>query len=81
MVGRPGSWTPLRKKVIAGAWFTCSVCMLLMKQRSSAMAAVCGISALTQAPLWPCCLKGSSGASSRRLSAAAVIVLKRLPAT
>ena len=51
--------------MIAGAWLTASVCMLLMKQRSSAIAAVCGRKSLTQAPLWPCCANGSTGAEQQ----------------
>jgi len=65
--------------LIAGAWFTCSVCMLLMKHNSSATVAVCGIKPLTHAPLWPCCSKGSIGASISLPLASPVIVLKRLP--
>jgi hypothetical protein len=41
------------KNVIVGAWFTCVVCIDLMKHSSSAIAAACGMKSLTVAPLWP----------------------------
>ena len=42
MLGRPGISEPVRKKVIAGAWFTAPVCIDLTKQRSSAIEAISG---------------------------------------
>ena len=54
MLGRPGISEPVRKKVIAGAWFTCVVCIDLMKHKSSTTLAVSGNSSLTHAPLCPC---------------------------
>ena len=54
MLGRPASWAPVWKKVTAGSWLIASVCIDLMKQRSSATRAVCGSKSLTVAPLWPC---------------------------
>ena len=39
---------------MAGSWLIASVCIDLMKHRSSATLAVCGSSSLTQAPLLPC---------------------------
>jgi hypothetical protein len=77
IVGRPGISAPLRKKLIAGAWLTCSVCMDLMKQSSSATFAVWGMSALTVAPLSPWHAKGSIGARSSLPLGSPVIVLKR----
>ena len=38
MLGRPGCSAPVRKNEIAGAWFTASVCIDFMKQRSSTIA-------------------------------------------
>ncbi len=54
MLGRPASWAPVWKNVTAGSWLIASVCIDLMKQRSSATRAVWGNSSLTVAPLWPC---------------------------
>src|SRR5437868_5015697 len=54
MLGRPGISEPVRKKQIAGAWFTCVVYIDFTKQHSSAIRAVCGRKSLTQAPLCPC---------------------------
>ena len=45
----------------AGSWLTCSVCTLLTKQSSSAIAAVAGRKSLTHAPLSPRCLNGRNG--------------------
>ena len=47
MLGRPASCAPVWKNVIAGSWLIASVCIDLMKQRSSATRAVCGSSSLS----------------------------------
>ena len=54
--GRPASWAPVWKNVIAGSWLIASVCSDLMKHSSSATRAVCGSSSLIHAPVWPCCV-------------------------
>ena len=51
MLGRPASWWPVWKNVIAGSWLIASVCIDLMKHRSSASFAVHGMSSDTVAPL------------------------------
>ena len=65
MLGRPASWAPVWKKVMAGSWLIASVCIDLMKQSSSATLAVCGSSSLTDAPLWPCRANAKSARRDR----------------
>ena len=73
MLGRPGISDPVRKNVIAGAWFTAPVCMDLMKHTSSAMPAVCGRKSHTHAPLLPCCLNPVNGGSASFLAPAVIV--------
>src|SRR4051794_6955189 len=79
MLGRLACSAPVRKKVMAGAWLTCSVCIDLMKHSSSATDEVCGRKLHTQAPLRPyranLVISGSTGLEVWPL----VIVLSRLP--
>src|SRR5262245_40519950 len=56
MLGRPGNCEPVCTNVTPGPWLIASVCMLLMKHKSSATDAVCGSSSDNHAPLLPCCL-------------------------
>ena len=71
MLGRPASWAPVWKNVIAGSWLIASVCIDLTKHSSSATLAVCGSSSLTQAPHLPCWakLKRLGGDGKARLAA------------
>ena len=43
MLGRPASWAPDWKKVIAGSWLIASVCIVVTKHRSSAWLASRGL--------------------------------------
>src|SRR5438045_1736236 len=53
MLGRPGIWLPVWRKVIAGSWLMASVHIDLMNARWSTTFAVCGSRSLTYAPLAP----------------------------
>ena len=53
-LGRPANWLPVCRKVMPGSWLIASVCIVLMKQSSSATLAVCGINSLIHAPDSPC---------------------------
>ena len=53
MLGRPGNWLPVWKKVIAGSWLIASVCTERSTQISSAMPPMCGRSSLTSVPHLP----------------------------
>ena len=57
MLGRPGSWLPLWKNVMAGSWLIASVCSERMTQMSSAIPRVCGRRSLMTVPLLPPGLK------------------------
>ena len=54
MLGRPGIWEPVWKKVIAGSWLMASVDIERMRQMSSAMLEMCGRSSEISVPDWPC---------------------------
>src|SRR5262245_40448004 len=51
--GRPAIWNPVCRNFDAGSWFTCSVFIVLMRQRSSMMPPMCGTASLTIVPLRP----------------------------
>src|SRR5438067_2435846 len=53
MLGRPGTWDPVRKNVTPGAWLTASVYIDRTRHSSSAIAPVCGSRVLISRPLWP----------------------------
>ena len=79
MLGRPASWAPVWKKVIAGSWLIASVCIDWMKQSSSATPAVCGSSSLTQVPLWPCRANRNRLGATGKLACVAVMPVSRWP--
>ena len=79
MLGRPGSWMPVWKNVIAGSWLIASVCIDLTKHSSSAIFAVCGSSSLTQAPDLPCCANWNIDGASGKLVCVAVMPVSRWP--
>ena len=53
IAGRPLSWWPVQKNVIAGSWLIASVCSERTTHSSSAILAVCGSSSLNGRPLRP----------------------------
>ena len=79
MLGRPASWAPVWKNVMAGSWLIASVCIDLMKHSSSATLAVCGSSSLTQAPLWPWRANRNRLAATGKLSCREVMPVSRWP--
>ena len=79
MLGRPASWKPVCANVTAGSWLICSVCIDLMKHRSSTIFAVCGSSSLTHAPDWPCCANLKIDGATGKLVCAAVMPVSRWP--
>jgi hypothetical protein len=59
--GRPAIWKPVCRNFDAGSWLTCSVCIVLMMQRSSTMPPTCFIASLTIVPVWPYFLNAAIG--------------------
>jgi len=52
-LGRPNCCEPVFIMICAGAWFTASVCMLRITQRSSAIPAMFGMSSENSMPDFP----------------------------
>ena len=57
MLGRMKVSLPVCSSSSAPPWRELDPYIDLMKQRSSVISAILGKTELTQAPLWPCCLK------------------------
>ena len=55
--GRPATWLPEQKKVMAGSWLIASVCIVRMTQRSSATSPVWLSRSLYSTPDFPYFLK------------------------
>ena len=77
--GRPACCEPVWKNVMAGSWLIASVCIDLTKHSSSAIAAVCGISSLTIAPLWPWRANAKCEPASGNCFWCAVMPVRRWP--
>src|SRR5437763_16896507 len=79
MLGRPASWAPVWKKVMAGSWLIASVCNDLMKHSSSATCAVYGSSSLSHAPACPCCRNENRDGAVGKLDCDDVMPVRRWP--
>ena len=80
MLGRPANWAPVWKKVTPGSWLIASVCIVRMKQSSSAIFAVWGISSLIQVPDSPCCSNSKADGTIGKPAWLTVIPVRRAPA-